>query len=103
MLIILSKSINDGSQNTLLNIVAESAKKDDKIVVLHIQDACTAATSSKYCDRLLQSKIRVYALKPDIEARGLNGKICAGVKIVDYKQWVDLLIRDHSKIISWTS
>jgi len=103
MLIILSESINGGSQNALLKIAAESAKKDDKIAILHIQDACTAATSSKYCDRLLQNKIKVYALEPDIEARGLKEKICAGVKTVDYKQWVHLLTSDHNKIVSWTN
>ena len=103
MLIILSKSLIGENYNSVLNLAAKLAEKGDKIAVLHIQDACLGATSSEYCARFLESKIDAYALKADIEARGLTEKLCFNVKTIDYRQWVSLLIDEHDKTVSWTS
>ena len=103
MLIILSKSLKDENYDSVLNFATKLAEKGEKIAVIHTQDACTAATSAEYCNRLLESKIDMYAVKADVEAQGLKGKICPRVKIVDYKRWVSLLVDEHKKIVSWTS
>jgi len=79
------------------------AEKGEEIALLHIQDACVAAVSNKYCDRLLEASISIYALKADVEARGLAEKLHTNVETIDYKQWVSLLMRGHGKIVSWTS
>jgi len=62
-----------------------------------------ATTSSGHCGRLLKNRIGIYALKADVEARGLTEKLCPNVKTIDYRQWVNLLMTDHEKIVSWTS
>ena len=79
------------------------AEKGEDIAFLHMQDACSAAASNKYCERLLEARISIYALKADVEARGLAEKLHPNVKTIDYKQWVSLLMRGHDKIVSWTS
>jgi len=79
------------------------AEKGERIAVLHIQEACMATTSSGHCGRLLKNKMNVYALKADVEARGLTERLCSDVKTIDYRQWVSLLMSAHEKIISWTS
>ncbi len=102
MLIILSKSFKDENYESILNLAARLAEKGEKTAVLHVQDACVAATSAEYCNRLLESKIDVYAVKADVEAQGLKGKIRPNAKTIDYKQWVSLLIDEHNKTVSWT-
>jgi len=79
------------------------AEKDERTAVLHIQDACTAVTSNEYCRKFLDRKINLYALRADVKARGLAKKTCLGVKAIDYREWVNLLISEHEKIVSWTS
>ena len=84
-------------------MAARLAEKGEGIAILHIQDACSAVASREYCDRLLESKINVYALKADVEARGLIQGMHPNVKTVDYKQWVSLMMNEHNKIVSWTN
>jgi tRNA 2-thiouridine synthesizing protein B len=103
VLIILSKSLTAKDSASIFDMAARLAEKGEGIAILHIQDACSAVASPEYCDRLLKSKINVYALKADVEARGLAERIHPNVKMVDYKQWVSLMMNKHNKIVSWTS
>ena len=71
--------------------------------LLLIEDAVYAATtgaseSSGLCDAL--GKLKVYALQPDIDARGMGGKIIDGVTTVDYAGFVDL-VAEHPTNQSW--
>ena len=84
-------------------MAARLAEKGEGITILHIQDACTAVASREYCDRLLEGKINVYALKADVKVRGLIERMHPNAKIIDYKQWVSLMMNGHNKIVSWTS
>lgn len=102
MLIVLSKSPFAGSYDSILEIVGEAAKKGEKIGVLHIQDSCMAVTMGKYCERLGEIGVSAYVLKADCEARGLLKKVRKSVKIIDYKEWVKLVMEEHDKIVSWT-
>ena len=44
---------------------------------------------------------QVYALRPDLEARGLaEAKLLAGAKLVDYAGFVDLTA-SHSSVLAW--
>jgi sulfur relay protein TusB/DsrH len=79
------------------------ASKGEGIAFLHIQDACKATESREYCDRLLKARIKVYALKADVEARTLTEKTHPSVGLIDYKQWVNLMMNEHNKTVSWTS
>jgi tRNA 2-thiouridine synthesizing protein B len=42
----------------------------------------------------------VYALAPDVEARGMSGRLMAGVQLVDYGGFVDL-VTQHNTVQSW--
>jgi len=102
MLIILSKSQSVNDYNSILKIAEKASEKGEKMAILHIQDACIAATIDEYCKRLAEGRIDAYALKSDLEARGLLEKVGRNIKIVDYKGWVRLVMKEHDKIISWS-
>jgi sulfur relay protein TusB/DsrH len=101
MLIILSKSPWTSNYGSILEIANKTVENGQKTAVLFIQDACIAATINEYCDKIFENKIDLYALKADCEARGLMDKLRPRVKVIDYKQWVRLLMM-HDKIVSWT-
>jgi tRNA 2-thiouridine synthesizing protein B len=42
----------------------------------------------------------VYALGPDLQARGMADRVMDGVNVVDYGGFVDL-VADHSNCQSW--
>jgi len=102
MLIILSKSQSVNGYDSILKVAEKASEKGEKVAILHIQDACIAATMEEYCERLAEGKIDAYALRTDCEARGLLEKVGRDVKIVDYNGWVRLVMKEHDKIISWT-
>ncbi len=45
-------------------------------------------------------RLKVYALQPDLEARGMAGKLVEGVVTIDYAGFVDL-VAEHSTSQSW--
>jgi len=102
MLIILSRSQSFNSYESILRIAEKTCKKGEKVAILHTQDACITVTRDEYCERLAEGRIDAYALKPDLQARGLLEKVGRDVKIVDYNGWVRLLMNEHNKIVSWT-
>jgi sulfur relay protein TusB/DsrH len=102
MLIILSKAQSVNGYDSILKIAEKAGEKEEKVAILHIQDACIVATLDKYCERLAEGRIDAYVLSSDCEARGLLEKVGRNVKIVDYKGWVRLVMKEHDKIVSWT-
>lgn len=102
MLITLSKSPFTSDYESLVKLVSKAVEKGEKVAILHIQDACIAVTSDRYLKKVMSSGIEVYALRADCEARGLLEKIKSGVRTVDYKGWVDLVMNKHDKVSSWT-
>jgi len=48
----------------------------------------------------VMKKLKVYALQPDVEARGMAGKMVDGVTAVDYAGFVDL-VAEHSNNQTW--
>jgi sulfur relay protein TusB/DsrH len=101
--VILSKSPWAENLGLILETAEKAAAKGEKVAALHIQDAAIAATLSEYCTRLTDHNIEVYALRADCEARGLLGKVSPKAKVIDYMQWVKLIMSEHEKIVSWTS
>jgi sulfur relay protein TusB/DsrH len=102
MLIIFSKLQSVNGYDLLLKVAEKISEKGENVAILHVQDACVAATLAEYCDRLAEERIDAYVLRADCETRGLLGKVERNVKIVDYKEWVRLIMKEHDKIISWT-
>jgi len=45
-------------------------------------------------------RVSVYALKSDIEARGMQSRVMDGVRLVDYGGFVDLVV-EHNAVQSW--
>ena len=71
--------------------------------LLLIEDGVYAATKGTDAAKKLQEAMKtvsVYALQPDIEARGLQNRVLDGVKLVDYGGFVDLAA-EHPTVQSW--
>lgn len=71
--------------------------------VLLIEDGVYAATRDTAVSKLVQralKRVSIYALKPDVEARGMQGRVMDGVRLVDYEGFVDL-VAEHNAVQSW--
>ncbi len=71
--------------------------------LLLIEDGVYAATNGNAAvGKLTQAmgQLRVYALKSDLEARGMADRVLQGVNLVDYGGFVDL-VTEHHTCQSW--
>ncbi|HEX6828221.1 MAG TPA: sulfurtransferase complex subunit TusB [Burkholderiales bacterium] len=70
--------------------------------LLLIEDGIFAAVKgTAAADSLKQADgVTVYALWPDVEARGMQDRMLDGVKMVDYGGFVDL-VAEHATVQSW--
>jgi tRNA 2-thiouridine synthesizing protein B len=71
--------------------------------VLLIEDGVYAATAGgAWAERVRSAAagLQFYALVPDIEARGLQGRIIDGISLIDYAGFVDL-VTTHRPVQSW--
>jgi tRNA 2-thiouridine synthesizing protein B len=62
-------------------------------VLLLIEDGVYAATRGNAAETSLKqamAQLKVYALAPDLEARGVAGRVMEGIQLVDYGGFVDL-------------
>ena len=71
--------------------------------LLLIEDGIYAATVGSAAEASVRqacATLKVYALQPDMDARGVTGKLIDGVTLVDYGGFVDLTV-EHSTSHSW--
>jgi tRNA 2-thiouridine synthesizing protein B len=71
--------------------------------VLFIEDGIYAALKGTQASAKVQAAMKdltFYVLQPDVEARGMNGRVLDGVKTVDYGGFVDLTVQ-HDAVQSW--
>ena len=71
--------------------------------ILLIEDAVYAATRGNEAEGKLRealSRFKVYALAPDLDARGMGDRVIEGVTSVDYGGFVDL-VTEHKNCQSW--
>jgi tRNA 2-thiouridine synthesizing protein B len=71
--------------------------------LLLIEDAIYAATTAGAPSAGLAAalaQLKVYALQPDVDARGMAGKLVDGVTAIDYAGFVDL-VAEHPNNQSW--
>ncbi len=71
--------------------------------LLLIEDGVYAAVKGGPSEaRLLeaQSKLKIYVLLPDLEARGMAGRLIEGVTLIDYAGFVDLVV-EYPNSQSW--
>ena len=71
--------------------------------LLLIEDAIYAATTSGAVTSGIaeaMATLQIYALQPDVQARGMDGRLLAGVTAIDYAGFVDL-VAEHPNNQSW--
>ncbi len=71
--------------------------------VLLIEDGVYGATLGTAVSQRLRdalATVSIYALKPDVEARGMQHRLMDGIKLVDYGGFVDLVVEHHA-VQSW--
>lgn len=71
--------------------------------VLLIEDGVYAAARDTAVSEQMQAalkRVSIYALKPDVEARGMQNRVMDGVRLVDYGGFVDL-VAEHDAVQSW--
>jgi tRNA 2-thiouridine synthesizing protein B len=75
---------------------------DGAVIVLIEDGVYGAMTGTAFTPRLQQAlqTVRLYALAPDVEARGIRDKIADGVTLIDYGGFVDL-VTQHSPVLAW--
>ncbi len=98
----------------MLHIVNKSPRSCDSLgsclrfaqpgdALLLIEDAVYAATTGSGVEasvRAACASLQVHALQPDIDARGMAGRVIDGVALVDYGGFVDLAAR-HNNAHTW--
>ncbi len=71
--------------------------------LLLIEDGIYAATVGSATEERLRAccaTLKVYALQPDVDARGVTGRLIDGISLVDYGGFVDLTAH-YSTSHSW--
>lgn len=71
--------------------------------VLLIEDGVYAAARDTAVSARVQEALKsvaIYALRPDVEARGMQNRVMDGVRLVDYGGFVDLVV-EHDAVQSW--
>lgn len=67
--------------------------------LLLIEDGIYAATAGSAAEARMRqacSTLKVYALQPDMDARGVTARLIDGVTLVDYGGFVDLTVEYHT-------
>jgi tRNA 2-thiouridine synthesizing protein B len=71
--------------------------------ILFIEDGIYAVLGGTvYSDKVkeaMKSK-KIYALGPDVNARGVQSKVMDGVELIDYTGFVNL-VTEHDSVQSW--
>ena len=71
--------------------------------VLLIEDGVYAAAKNTAVSNQIEQALKnvsIYALKPDVEARGMQHRVMDGVRLVDYGGFVDL-VAEYDAVQSW--
>lgn len=80
------------NKRAALGACLQAAAENDAIILL--EDGVFAAVS------VLAPQRPVYALEPDVLARGLGGRVAATVRLVDDAGFVALVER-HQPVVTW--
>ena len=88
-------------QSTSLDTCVRMAQPGQGLLL--IEDAIYAATKGSTAEAAIRSAcstLKVYALQPDMDARGVTAKAIEGVTLVDYSGFV-ALVAQYSTSNSW--
>lgn len=90
-------------ENRSLDTALRVASNEQGAALLLIEDAVYAATKGATTESMVKEamgKLKVYALWPDLEARGMQDRVIDGIKMVDYAGFVDL-VAEHNTNQAW--
>ncbi len=89
------------SHTTLASCLQVCGNEDG---ILLLEDGVFGVLASSPCAEelfvLIETGVKVYALKGDINARGLQEKIPTSIQLIDYNGFVQLSI-EHKCVQSW--
>jgi tRNA 2-thiouridine synthesizing protein B len=88
-------------ENKALESCLKFARKGS--AVLLIEDGVYAAARNTAVSRQVEEAMKdvaIYALAPDVAARGMQNRVMDGVRLVDYGGFVDLVV-EHNAVQSW--
>ncbi len=71
--------------------------------ILLIEDGVYAAAKDTAVAMQVQhalKRVAIFALRPDIDARGMQNRVMDGVRLVDFEGFVDL-VTAHRAVQSW--
>jgi len=86
------------ADNTLQSCLKAASDQD---ALLLIEDGVYGALKDgDYADLVESAGLRILALAPDLEARGLSDRLLNSVETVDYAGFVELTTT-HDKVVSW--
>lgn len=88
-------------ENTSLDSCLRVAGKDSALLL--IEDGVYAVAKHNALETKMKQAlqtVKIYALWPDLEARGMQDAILDGVKLVGYDGFVDL-VAEHDSVQSW--
>lgn len=71
--------------------------------ILLIEDGVYAAARDTAVSKQVRDalgRVAICALRPDVEARGMQERVMDGVRLVDYEGFVDL-VAGHDTVQSW--
>jgi tRNA 2-thiouridine synthesizing protein B len=71
--------------------------------VLLIEDGVYAVARNTAVSNAIEAAMKdvsIYALAPDVAARGMQNRVMDGVRLVDYGGFVDLVV-EHNAVQSW--
>lgn len=75
----------------------------DGSALILIEDGVYAAARDTAVSKRVQDamqRVAIYALRPDVEARGIQNRVMDGIRLVDYAGFVDLVV-ERSAVQSW--
>ena len=88
-------------ENKALESCLRYARKGS--AVLLIEDGVYAAARGTAVSKSIEAamkEVSIYALAPDVAARGMQNRVMDGVRLVDYGGFVDLVV-EHNAVQSW--
>ena len=88
-------------ENKALESCLRFARKGS--AVLLIEDGVYAAARGTAVSKDIEAAMKdvsIYALAPDVAARGMQDRVMDGVRLVDYGGFVDLVV-EHNAVQSW--
>jgi len=87
--------------NTTLATCIECAKPGSAILLIEdgVYGALKGSTATDTVTQAMND-VEILALEPDVNTRGIQGKLIDGIKLIDYSTFVELTTQ-HDRVQAW--